>query len=1080
MKYFTLFIISFFLCSNNNLWAQNKKSKDTPRVKSEQPLPPPSSPLKDIRSIPNADKTILQSPLNQFSTNFQLQRTSSEARFLKIKTDPSTGLPNWIEGKLNNAAEQRGNSVEVRCMDYLEAVKTSLQIENPAEEFFIQKTTTDVSGKQHLRMQQQFQGLPVFGSELIAHFDGEDIYLVNGQYYPTPTEINIVPTIQLQNVKQIVRSDISTFSTFQNISEAERKYVAGEQFESELVVYHPERKVRNPKLAYHLTVIPNLTERWEYLVDAHTGEVLHHYSSVCKFHVHLENHEMHALPKKTENISPTENKFSTKKEKTTENAMVLNGPATANATDLQGISRTINTYEVNGTYFMYDGSRPMFDSSSDLPSDPKGMIVTVDGLGTYPNNNDFDYSVITSSNNTWNNPSAVSTHYNGGEAYQYFKTTHLRESINGQGGTIISFFNISDEDGSDMDNAFWNGAAMFYGNGNQAFNFPLQRALDVAGHEMSHGVIQGTANLEYQGQSGALNESFADIFGAMIDRDDWQMGENITNPNYIASGALRSLSDPNNGGSSLNNAGWQPKTMAEYQNLPNTPQGDNGGVHINSGIPNYAYYLFATEIGKDKAELIYFKALDDYLVKSSQFVDLRNAVVQAAGDLYGNAEVNAANAAFDMVQIGEGTGGSYQNDVSVNDGDDRILHSNANLDALYISDVAGNFVVTPQLSLSNPFSKPSVTDDGRVIVFVDDEHNIKVIDIDWVTGTLVEDYLEQTPSSNWDNIAISKDGTRVAAVRTVAENKIWVYDFTLGGNWQIFDLYNPTTADPNTGSTVTTGEVQYADAMEFDFSGEYILYDAFNKVESSLGNSEVEYWDIGFLKVFDNTTNNFATGTIEKLFTGLPSGVSIGNPTFSKNSPYIVAFDYREEGFFDFSYEIIGANIQTGDNFTIRENDTWAYPNYSVDDDLMIFDFPFDNSTILAKIGLNANKISAIANTTEALFPNGTVFEKWGVWFATGERELVSAEEIDLADWNGKIYPNPFSQNLTLSLESEKAETIQIKVFDLLGKSVFETTQDLNIGENTTELSLGHLISGTYFVRLYTEKGNATFKVMKR
>ena len=76
-----------------------------------------------------------------------------------------------------------------------------------------------------------------------------------------------------------------------------------------------------------------------------------------------------------------------------------------------------------------------------------------------------------------------------------------------------------------MDNAFWNGYEMFYGNGIEAFNSPLAKALDVAGHEMSHGVIQNTANLEYISQSGALNESFADIFGAMIDRDDWKMGE---------------------------------------------------------------------------------------------------------------------------------------------------------------------------------------------------------------------------------------------------------------------------------------------------------------------------------------------------------------------------------------------------------------------------------------------------------------------------------------------------------------------------------------------------------------------------
>ncbi len=1061
MKYSILFTCCVLLLFSQNLFSQTQKTKELQNLQSEQ-LAAPTSTLKDVRSIPKEPKTVLENPLKNFKATKVFPERTDNQRFIKIKKDESTRLPIWIYGKLENAPAQRSTSIESRTINYLDAIKESLQIENPAEEFFIQKINTDKLGQQHIRMQQQFQGIKIYNSEIIAHAKDNDIYLVNGRHYPTPQLENIAPTIDLNNAKQIARNDVGTFKT---LSFEEKKYVAGEQFESELVIFFPEKNTTNPKLAYHLTVIPNMTERWEYLIDAENGNVLNKYSSICKFHAHLENHTAH----KNEISNPT-------LEKNENTATLVNGPFTANATDLLGITRTINTYEVDGTYFMYDGSRPMFDINSDLPSDPKGMIVTVDGLGTYPNNSNFDYTVLTSTNNSWNYPAAISAHYNGGEAYEYFKSTHNRESINGEGGTIISFFNISDENGSDMDNAFWNGAAMFYGNGNQAFNFPLQRALDVAGHEMSHGVIQGTANLEYQGQSGAMNESFADIFGAMIDRDDWQMGEDITNTSYISTGALRSLSDPNNGGSSLSTPGWQPKTMSEYQNLPNTPQGDNGGVHINSGITNYAYYLFATDIGKDKAELIYYRALDAYLVKSSQFVDLRNAVVQAANDLYGSTEVNAANAAFDAVGIGQGAGGTYQNDVTLNDGDERILHSDAGLDNLYLFDLAGTNLADPQLSLTNISSKPSVTDDGKVIVFVDNENNLKFIDIDWATGNVIEDYLENNPTGEWRNIAISKDGNRIAAVRTAAENIIWVFDFNLL-EWNNFELYNPTTSDPN-GGIVTTGEVQYADAMEFDFSGEYLMYDAFNQVASSQGNNAVEYWDIGFLNVFEN--GNFATGNIEKLFAGLPSGVSIGNPTFAKNSPYIVAFDFREEGFFSDQFQILGANIQTGDNDVIREGETWAYPNYSVNDEQMIFDLPYQSTTVLGKININANKISGDAASENFLFPNGTIAEKWGVWFATGERDLVATNEIKLADLNGKIYPNPFDKNLILELDSEQNEKTIIQIFNLLGQSVFEQSVDISLGKNTFDLPLEKLNAGTYFIQLQLEEGNVMMKVIKQ
>jgi len=256
-----------------------------------------------------------------------------------------------------------------------------------------------------------------------------------------------------------------------------------------------------------------------------------------------------------------------------------------------------------------------------------------------------------------------------------------------------------------------------------------------------------------------------------------------------------------------------------------------------------------------------------------------------------------------------------------------------------------------------------------------------------------------------------------------------------------------------------------------------LMYDAFNEVSSSQGNNEVEYWDIGFLNVMNG--GNFAAGNIEKLFTGLPSGVSIGNPTFAKNSPYIVAFDFREEGFFSDNYQIIGANIQTGDNEIIREGETWAYPNYSVNDEHMIYDLPYQGTTVLGKIDINANKISGDANSEGFLFPNGTIAEKWGVWFATGERDLVATNEIQLADLDGKIYPNPFDKNLILELESEQNKKTKIQVFNLLGQSVFESNVSISVGKNTFDLNLEKLNAGTYFIQLQLEKGNVMMKIVK-
>ena len=108
-----------------------------------------------------------------------------------------------------------------------------------------------------------------------------------------------------------------------------------------------------------------------------------------------------------------------------------------------------------------------------------------------------------------------------------------------KGGNIDSYVNVVEDDGTAMDNAFWNGEAMFYGNRNVAFH--PWHALDVAGHELSHGVIQETANLDYDTESGALNESFADIFGRLIEKAKLDCGRRSRQTQIFSTGAFEVL-----------------------------------------------------------------------------------------------------------------------------------------------------------------------------------------------------------------------------------------------------------------------------------------------------------------------------------------------------------------------------------------------------------------------------------------------------------------------------------------------------------------------------------------------------------
>ncbi|MCS6883445.1 MAG: M4 family metallopeptidase [Oscillochloridaceae bacterium] len=197
-----------------------------------------------------------------------------------------------------------------------------------------------------------------------------------------------------------------------------------------------------------------------------------------------------------------------------------------------------------------------------------------------------------------------------GATYDYYRNTHNRDSFNNRGARMISTANY----GRGYRNAFWNGEQTVYGD--------YMAVLDIVAHEWTHAVTDHSADLEYRWQSGALNESFSDIFAAMVDRNDWLIGEDL--PPFILGGreGVRDLANPPRFGQPDHTRHWL-ETCA-----------DSEGVHTNSGIVNKAYFNIAQAIGKDKAERIFYRALTVYLRPNSSLEDARAAALRATQDLY--------------------------------------------------------------------------------------------------------------------------------------------------------------------------------------------------------------------------------------------------------------------------------------------------------------------------------------------------------------------------------------------------------------------------------------------------------------
>jgi Zn-dependent metalloprotease len=270
------------------------------------------------------------------------------------------------------------------------------------------------------------------------------------------------------------------------------------------------------------------------------------------------------------------------------------------------------------------------------------------GVVTYTasNRQSIPGTILTDADNVWNDPAGVDAHTYAAKTYDYYKAKFGRNSIDGRGLQLRSTVHY----GSRYNNAFWNGSQMTYGDGDGSTFIAFSGDPDVVGHELTHGVTEYTSNLEYYGESGALNEAFSDVIGNDIQRKNWLVGDDIYTPN-IAGDALRSMSNP-----TLYD---QPD---HYSNLY-TGSSDNGGVHTNSGIINKAYYLLAqggtfhgvtvNGIGRDAAVQIYYSAFTNYLTSSSDFSNARAAVIQAAKDQYGanSAEATAAAKSFDAVGV---------------------------------------------------------------------------------------------------------------------------------------------------------------------------------------------------------------------------------------------------------------------------------------------------------------------------------------------------------------------------------------------------------------------------------------------
>ena len=509
-----------------------------------------------------------------------------------------------------SAREGDHASVAASALKALDS-RPALAREAVEQEFKVTETMVDPDGSTHVRMARTYKGLAVIGGDLVTHQSDSSALTNVSQTLEAPLDLKAAPGLPAQRAESRALAPAKPTDSIKNLRATDAA--------PRLVV---DAIGAEPRLAWEVKTlgreVDGTPSRLTTYVDARNGTVL----------------------RRVEGI---------------------------HTADGQGISLYSGTVPLSvtqsgGSYTLTDAAHGNA-KTTDMQNKTDSMRCQLLGSGC---TNGVAYSSPDTSFGTGSNSNresaAVDAHYGGAVTFDYFKLVLGRNGIFGNGTGAPSRVHY----GSNYVNAFWDGTKMTYGDGNGTTFGPLV-SLDVAGHEMTHGVTENTANLTYSGESGGLNEATSDIFGTMVefyaananDPGDYYIGEEF---DLAAGKGFRRMDNPSLDGSS----------MSCY-----SPTAGSADVHYSSGIGNHFFYLLAegsgaktiggkahnsptcngssvTGIGRDAAQRIWFRALTTYFTSGTTYAQARTGTLNAAKDLYGqgSTQYNTVAAAWSAVSVG--------------------------------------------------------------------------------------------------------------------------------------------------------------------------------------------------------------------------------------------------------------------------------------------------------------------------------------------------------------------------------------------------------------------------------------------
>jgi Zn-dependent metalloprotease len=505
-------------------------------------------------------------------------------------------------------AQGRSGDAHARALAHFRENARAYGLTDADRELRARHSMKDEIGQTHTRFDQLHQGVRVFEGEAIAHDRG------NGSVDVT----NAIAAGLAVDVTPRIPESVAVATAIKALGAH-----GGEVAESELVILPGGRRVANTRLAWRVVVFAENgvddAMQSDYFIDAKSGEIVWSFDSL-----------------ETANVTGTAR------------------------TQYLG-SQTANLDLIGSTYSLRDVLRSSGNRTCDMQNSTSSTCPTFTS-----STSTFGDGRVDSTNRQ---TAAADAHIGLQKTWDYFKNIHGRNGIDGAGTATRSRVHYS----SSYNNAFWNNSCfcMTYGDGSGTpggtTGFLPLVSVDVAGHEMTHGVTSRTANLTYSGESGGLNEATSDIFGTMVefftnstvDVPDYLIGERIKPANWNADGTWKNLASP----AALRYMD-QPSRDGNSRNCWSSGIGSLN-VHYSSGPANHMYYLLSkggtsacnarvvTGIGNAKAQKIWYRALTVYMTASTNYAGARNAALNAARDLHGtgSVEYNTVASAFTAINV---------------------------------------------------------------------------------------------------------------------------------------------------------------------------------------------------------------------------------------------------------------------------------------------------------------------------------------------------------------------------------------------------------------------------------------------